>query len=71
MNNYFKCWLLKTITTKRFVKMYTSYSLDQKLACGTKDEQLHVSPHLTTCTEQTMMAKGEKAQIIVRTLHLI
>lgn len=51
--------------------MYTSYSLDQKLACGTKDEQLHVSPHLTTCTEQTMMAKGEKAQIKVRTLHLI
>jgi len=47
--------------------MYTSYSigysLDQKLACGTKDERLHVLPHLTTCTEQTMMAKGEKAQI--------
>ncbi len=40
-----------------------SYSLDQKLACGTKDEQLHVLLRLTTCTEQTARAKREKAQI--------
>lgn len=48
-----------------------SYSLDQKLACGTKDEQLRVLLHLTTCTEQTARAKREKAQRKVWILYLI
>lgn len=63
INYYFKYRLSKNYHKKILVKTYTSYSLDQKLACGTEDEQLHVLPHPTTCTEQTMTAKGEKAQI--------
>lgn len=42
------------------------YSLDQRLACGTEDEQPRGWLRLTACTEQTVMASGENDRQIMR-----